>query len=391
VKTLVLSLMVCVFDAGLRAQSAAADSPTANACAYADRAAAASQWEYARSLYRACLASGPPRFETWSNLGMVLTRLGLMPEAIESYQKALALSPRNAKVEFNLAVAFVKVGNYNAAVEHLSELQKLEPGEVRVQELLAFSYYHLGRYSLAAREAERVYKSHPDDAGNALILGSAFTRLGLYEKALPLITFALTSAGSAEGHLIMGETLLGLRLYHPAMDELAQAAALQPDLPGLHSALGVGKSGLGNPEGAVAEFQKALEADPNDYDANYSMGRLKRLDGDVSSARKFLDKAEQLRPGAPEVLFEVAAIEVKAHQYSKAEPLLNNVIQQQPDHGEAHFLLAEIYLKQGHREAAQREQETFEKLRKEQQEKSSKEDAGKIPASDTAASAPKER
>jgi tetratricopeptide (TPR) repeat protein len=389
---LLVIFAVCIFDAGLLAQSSdsAAHPQNMNACAEGDQAVAGGHWEAARGLYDTCLASGPPRFEILSNLGMVYTRLGLMQEAIDSYQKALALSPGNPKVEFNLAVSLVKAGNYNAAAEHLSGLQRTEPGEVRVTELLAFSYYHMGRYSLAAREAERVYRTHPEDAGNTLILGSAYTRLGLYDKALPLITFALKTAGSAEGHLIMGETLLGLRLYHPAMDELTQAAALQPDLLSLHSALGVGKVGLGDSAGAMAEFKIALDADPNDYQANYYMGRLKRLDEDILSARKFLEKAEQLSPGSPEVLFEYAVIEIEAHDYSKAETLLDKVLRQQPDHSEAHFLLAEVYLKQGHRQQAQREREIFEKLRKDQQDKTSREGGGGASENSTASSPPKQ-
>jgi len=370
---LLVILAVGIFDAGLFAQLPDFAAPeNMNACAEGDQAVVGGHWEAARDLYKTCIASEPPRFEILSNLGLAYTRLGLMQEAIDSYQKALVLSSGNPKVEFNLAVSFVRAGNYAAAVEHLSRLHKTEPGEMRVTELLAFSYYRLGRYSLAAREAERVYKAHPEDAGNALILGSAYTRLGLYDKALPVITLALKSAGSAEGHLIMGETLLGLRLYHPAIDELTQAAALQPSMPGLHSALGVGKVGLGDSVGAMAEFEAALNADPNDYQANYYMGRLKRLDGDVPSARKFLEKAEQLSPGTPDVVFENAAIAMAAHDYLKAEALLNKVLQQQPDHSEAHFLLAEAYLKQGHRQEAQHEREIFEKLRKEQQDKTSK-------------------
>lgn len=373
-------LALSIFAGGLLAQSS--DSPTRgdlDACAGGDQAVAAGQWERARDLYHKCLDSGPPRFEVLSNLGTVYTRLGRTQEAIDSYQKALALSPGNPKIEFNLAVSLVKAENYAAAAEHLSELQKTESGEMRVTELLAFSYYHMGRYALAARAAERVYKAHPDDAGNALILGSAYTRLGLYDKAMPLITFALKTAGSAEGHLIMGETLLGLRLYRPAMDELTQAAALQPSMPGLHSALGIGKVGLGDSEGATAEFEAALNADTNDFQANYYMGRLKRLDGDVPSARKFLQKAEQLSPGTPEVIFENAAIAVAAHDYSGAEPLLIKVVQQQPDHIEAHFLLAEVYLKQGRRQEAQHEREIFEKLQKGLQDKTSREGSGGDP------------
>jgi tetratricopeptide (TPR) repeat protein len=337
------------------------------ACSAGDQAMAAGQWETAADLYTECIRAGPARFEILSNLATAQSHLGRMQDATDSYEKALLLAPDNPKVEFNLAVTFVKEGKYNAAVEHLSKLQRSAP-DLRYEELLAFCYYHLGHYSLAARAAEKVQAVQPDDPANALILGSAYTRLGQYDQALPLITLALKAAGSAEGHMIMGETLLGLRLYHPAMDELTQAAQSQPDLPGLHSALGVGKVGLGDSVGAVAEFNQALVQNPNDYQANYYLGRLKRIDGDLDLARKYLDTANQLQPGSPEVLFEIAALSVSKHHYTDAEPLLLKVIAQEPGHREAHFLLATCYQKSGRLEAAKREREIFEKLKSEQRD-----------------------
>jgi Flp pilus assembly protein TadD len=363
-------LVACAFG-GFACGENPQSSPATSACADADRALASSQWETASSQYTVCLAAGPPRFEVLSNLAMALTGMGRMDEAIQTYRKALVLSSGNPKVRFNLALALIKVGNYEDAVGQLARLKRAGSRDPRVPELLAFCDYHLERYLLASREAEQVYRAHPKEAANALILGSAYTRMGLYQKALPLITFALQSAGSADGHLIMGQTLLGLRLYHPAMDELSQAAAIQPDLPGLHSALGVAKVGLGDSDGGALEFTEALKADPNDFQANYYMGRLERLDGDYEAARKYLTKAEQLHPGAPEVIFEFAAIAMTERDYAKAEPLLGRVLRKQPDHIEAHFLRSDLYRRTGRKQAAQQERDVFERLRQKEQERQS--------------------
>jgi tetratricopeptide (TPR) repeat protein len=335
------------------------------ACSRGDEALAARQWRAARDLYAECLRAVKPRFEILSNMGTAESHLGMKEDAVESYKKALVLAPGNAKIEYNLALTYVEAGNYNAAVDHLLQLRKAD-ADLRYEELLAFCYYHLGHYSLAARAAEKVQAADPDDAANALILGSAYTQMGEYDKALPLVTFALKSAGSADGHLIMGETLLGLRLYHQAMDELAQAAQIQPELPGLHTALGIGKVGLSDSRGAMTEFTLALNQNPLDYQANYYMGRLKRLDGDIPSAMKYLNTADRLHPGSPEVIFELAAISVSEHHYAEAMPLLAKVIAQESNHREAHFLLAECDQKTGNVEAARKERAIFEKLRGEQ-------------------------
>jgi tetratricopeptide (TPR) repeat protein len=363
--TSVSPILLCVLAAFSCAQG------PIGSCGDADQSLAAGQWEAARSQYMACLASGPPRFEVLSNLAVALTRLGRMDEAIHTYEKALSLASGEAKqrVRFNLALAQIKVADYESAAVHLARLKQAGSKDARVPELLAICYYHSGKYSLAAREAEEAHRLRPQDAANALILGSAYTRLGSYEKALPLIAFALQSAGSADGHLIMGQTYLGLRLYRSAIDELMQAAALQPELPGLHSSIGVAKVGLGDSDAAAGEFSQALKADPNDFQANYYMGRLKRLDGDDQTARIYLMKAEQLHPGAPEVLFELAAIAMADHDYAKAEPLLHRVVSQQPDHVEAHFLLSDLYRRTGRKQASLHERATFESLRKKEQQR----------------------
>jgi tetratricopeptide (TPR) repeat protein len=230
----------------------------------------------------------------------------------------------------------------------------------------------------------------PNDPGNALILGSAYMRLAEYKKALPLITIALKGAGSAEGHLIMGETLLGMRNYHAAMKELKQAASLQPELPGLHTALGIGDVGLDNTQAAEAEFTAALGQDRNDFQANYYMGRLKRLDGNAAAAKKYLAAADRLHPGSAAVLFEMAAVAVSGQECPKAIPMLNKVVAQEPNQRQAHFLLARCYQRTGKSEEAKAEREIFLKLRSAQQGKTRLPDLNRENRN-TASSAPGQR
>jgi len=330
-----------------------------DSCGVADRALAEGRWAEANENYAACATIHPDSFAVLSNMGVALSHLGRMQDAIGSYNKALALDPRNAKIEFNLSVSLVKDGNYPDAVEHLKHLQ-LTGDDVRYQELLAFCYYHLQNYQLAARSAEAVYVLHPEDSANALILGSTYTRLGMYDKALPLITQALKAAGSADGHLIMAQTLLGLHMYHPAEEELKQAQAIQPDLPGLHTAFGDVYVGTERVPEAEKEFASALSEDPNDYEANYLLGRLKRFDGDIAAANKYLDAANQLHPNSPDVAFERATIYISQHRYADAVPLLEQVIKAEPDQAQAYLMLSISYQRTGRRADAQREGELYD-------------------------------
>lgn len=332
------------------------------ACGVGDRALAEARWGAAEQAYKICVQSNPT-FAVYSNMGVALAHLGRMPESIKSYTQALALEPSNAHVEFNLSVALVEAGSYAEAAEHLKHLTRVG-GDIRYDELLSFSYYHLGSYALAAREAERVYASHPQDAANALILGSAYTRLHQYDKALPFITLALKTAGSAEGHLILAQTLIGLHEYSAAENELKQIVASEPDYPGVHESLGEVYVGTERTQAAEAEFALAVQQSPSDFEANYFLARLKRFDGDIPAATRYLAVAEQLRPHAPDVAYERAEIAIKEHRFADAVPLLEFAIQGEPDEAKAYLLLAQAYQRTGRRADAQREGELYEaKLR----------------------------
>jgi tetratricopeptide (TPR) repeat protein len=346
-------LFVAATWGGVRALAVAPQA----ACGDGDRALAASDWSAAEAAYEVCVQLNPS-FAVFSNMGVALAHMGRMPEAITSYTKALALDPSNTHVEFNLSVALVEAGNYTQAAEHLKHLTRAG-GDLRYNELLAFSYYHLDSYALAAREAERVYAEHPQDAANALILGSAYTRLHQYDRALPLITQALQAAGSAEGHLILAQTLIGLHQYTAAGDELKQIATSEPDYPGLHEALGEVDVGTERTQAAEAEFMLAARQNTGDFEANYFLARLKRFDGDLAAAKHYLAVAEQLRPGAPDVAYERAEIAMKERRFADAVPLLEFAIHGEPDEPQAYLLLAQAYQRTGRHADAQREGELY--------------------------------
>jgi tetratricopeptide (TPR) repeat protein len=291
-----------------------------------------------------------------------------MEEAIGSYTKALTLDPSNSEIEFNLSVALIKEGNYTLAADHLKHLQRTG-NDVRYDELLAFCYYHLQSYSLAARTAERVYAVDPNDPANALILGSTYERMGLYEKALPLITLALKSAGSDEGHLILAHTLNGLHRYAEAESELKQIVVNAPNFPGLHEAMGEVYVGTERTPQAEAEFAAAIQQDANDFEANYFLGRLKRFDGDLAFAKRYLSVADQLRPHSSEVEYERAEIAMKERRFADAVPLLESVIKAEPDQAQAYLSLAEAYQHVGRREDAQREGEMYNTKLRESRER----------------------
>ena len=85
----------------------------------------------------------------------------------------------------------------------------------------------------------------------------------------------------------------------PAADLLAnagEALALGPDLAEAHAAHGEALAVLGRNDEARAAFEKALELDPNSFEANYSLGRFRFRTDDHEGAAEMFKRALELQP-----------------------------------------------------------------------------------------------
>ncbi len=353
------------------AVAAASPQKASPSCAEGDRALAARDFALAQGNYQKCLEEGTPSFETLSNLGIVHAQLGQFEQAIKAYQQALALTPANPPVLMNLGLAYLKMGRHAEAAAEFARSLLSDPGNAKTEELLAFCHFQMKEYALAALEAERVHKALPDDPSAAFLLGSAYLKLDLYSQAIPLIDFALRKINSGETHMILGEAYLGVKAYKEALAEFLRAEKLSPNMPGLHADLGTAFSGIGDADRAKEEYRKELATNPTNFEANYFLGRLQRLSGDLVEARKLLVKAAELRPGDPSVQYEFAVFAMKDKDYAKAKELLEAVLAKYPSYTDGHVLLAEVYFRMHRPEEGKREKAVVDALKKAEQERQS--------------------
>jgi adenylate cyclase len=76
----------------------------------------------------------------------------------------------------------------------------------------------------------------------------------------------------------------------------AQALKLAPDLAESHISSGIACCMNQNYKKAVAEFEKAIELDPKNFNAWYFFGRAKVHEGDLKRALKLFERASRVRP-----------------------------------------------------------------------------------------------
>jgi protein O-mannosyl-transferase len=204
--------------------------------------------EEARASYARALALTPSGWSAYAavihnSLGLISTKDGRTPQAIEEYEVATRLNPKFTEAHINLANALAAEGRFHDALEHYRAATQLEPGLTEAQ----------------------------------VGLGSALLQTGNPVEAMTHYQEALRrDPGLAQAHNGLGAALAMSGRNDQAMAHYAEALRLKPDLATAHLNVAV----LLVKQGKVAEAKRHLEA-ALAIDATYAPARqlLARLAG----------------------------------------------------------------------------------------------------------------
>jgi tetratricopeptide (TPR) repeat protein len=308
-------------------------------------------------LYKELLEIAPDQIEARTNLGVALAREGRYGDAIEEYRKALAHDLRNQVVLINLALALYKQGDFNGARGPLSTLHKLYPDNSQALYLLVDCDLRLGQFSNAIALAEAVYEAHPEDPAVEYMLGTALIQDGQTQRGAAVIDRILRNGDSAAATLLMGASQYAAGDYRGAAATLKKALDLNPALPGGWTMFGRALLKDGDNIAAKEAFERAHEADPNDFDACLYLGGLLRHDGDNDAAAPYLRHAMTLRPDSAAAQFQMGALDAATGHPEQAQTELEAIVRQWPDFVEAHVQLARLYARSHRLEDSERERQ----------------------------------
>src|SRR6202049_3530174 len=120
--------------------------------------------------------------------------------------------------------------------------------------------------------------------------------------------------------------------------------------------LAINLAQLGKLQPAEAEFKKALDLEPQNYDANHNLGELYVRAGKVPAATPYLEQAQRINPAAYDNGYDLAIAYIVSNRLPDARQLLQTLLKQK-DSAELHNLLAEVEEKDGKFVAAANEYE----------------------------------
>ena len=364
----VLPILVCVcagvMDA--RGQGSTEVSPHVQAL-YAEASAArqAGDVTLAIAKYEAILKAAPHLAAAYNNLGALYFDAGDYSVAVQTLERGLAIDPKMTSASGVLGMSYLKLGRDKEAVARLEVAVAARPSDNALQMSLARSLLNLGKYDEASDQLRSYVERNPKDQAALYLLGKTYLQLS--ETALGKIR--TIDPDSVTAHEVAGEIDESMHNYDGALAEYNRAVQLAPNQPGTHYRLGNTFWIEGKWGSALGEFEADLRNDPHNCTTEWKLGNtLLAANHAPSEALPHLNKAVAQCPGLTQAHVDRASALLKLDQPQSASEDLLFAVRDSPKEPSIHFLLSKAYKSLGKSDDARAELEIYGRLQREASE-----------------------
>ena len=132
--------------------------------------------------------------------------------------------------------------------------------------------------------------------------------------------------------------------YARSLDYLNQALTQQPHSAAIHNSKGNVFLRQGNPDAALAEYQRAVKSDPRYAIAYNNIGRCLYLQEKFIAAQKAYSKALELNPNFADAYYNQGVLMLKIGNLAEAHVNLERALTLNPKNAAIHGQMAQIYL-----------------------------------------------
>jgi len=257
------------------------------------------------------VVKAPDNARTHENLGISLSAVNRLREAVQEYETALKLRPYYPDCENNLGNTFNSLGEYKDAVDHYLEAIHQMPH-------LAQAYYNLGNALIAMNQWEQAGAAYakaaelnPEFAAAHNNYANILSHFGKNQEAIAEYQKAIADQPDfAQAHYNLGNVYINLNQATAAHDQYAAALAAMPNYADAEFGLANSLVLLNKLDEAVPHYMNSIRLNPslaNTYNnlgtTLMQLGRMQeaisayeqalRLDPNFTAAREALNTARQ--------------------------------------------------------------------------------------------------
>ncbi len=289
-------------------------------------------------------------------------------DATAKVRRVLAEDPAILEAHFVLGNLFVKQEDWDGAIAAYREALALDPEYLSAVLGLADAYRLAERYEEAAAGYRRLLDLDPNDNKAHYHLAEIHAAREEYEEALTVLErLEATGEQRAPAHNLKGQCLLSLGRLDEAEAELRRALEMDDRLSDAWYNLALLFEERGDGSGAIEAYETRLEMAPKDFRSHFNLARLRGAMGDPVAMEASFRAALEANPDFAVGYLYLAKALLDRGELTEAEGAALRGLSLDPEPGMApfgHFVLADIYNRQGRLAEAEREVRRAQALRR---------------------------
>jgi tetratricopeptide (TPR) repeat protein len=279
-----------------------------------------------------------------------LRRKGLFEEAKAKVVEELQRNPSNVPAYNLMGFIYVDEKDLTNAAEAFQQALKIAPGSAKTRNNLGNVYMSERRPDLAEKEFRTVLRTDPANRDANYNLGLLLLSKGLPGEAIPHFervrpANTATQFNLIHAYLASNGTAQGLRLA-------TELSAHNKDDIQLHFTLGIMLASEKQYKPAQLELEKADALRPGTFEILYNLGQTYLRAGENSKAEFILNRALKLKPDSPDTLHSLAQVYANESRPLDALELLVRAHKIAPENLDVIFLMARVSMSQNYYEDA---------------------------------------
>jgi tetratricopeptide (TPR) repeat protein len=286
------------------------------------QAPAAAVPDHAASYYHYGLA------HLYEDLAVNAGRSDYATQAVEQYKLALDADPESRLLQDGLAELYFKIGRIREAVTTAQEQVKKYPDDIEAHTLLGKVYLRsLGdmqnaqssqMLQLAIGEYEKLAELKPGDVETRLLLGQLYGLNHDSVKAEAEFKAAQKIDANSEEVVLNMARLYGEQGDYKRAAETLEAVPVDDRTSRVEFALGSSYDQLKKPKEAIAAYQRSLDLEPENLDAERGLANALLADGQLDEALKALTDIVTAEPQDAQSQIHISEIQRRQGHYEEA-------------------------------------------------------------------------
>jgi tetratricopeptide (TPR) repeat protein len=283
--------------------------------------------------YTSCIRLRPDFPWSYNNRGTVHLRLGEHDLALADFNVALERNEQYAEAHANRGLAYLALGKTDPALEDFNRAIELNPDYAPAYAERVEIYRKRKQHAEVVRDCTRLLELGADKAPLYEKRAAAYRALNRPDEAIEdygqLIAL---NPKNLPAHAARAELLLGRQRYAEAREDFTDILKVAPKAAVIRRARAiVNWQNLKEFDAALADFEEWATLAPKDPEPHRCIGVILLGRRQYGPALEALQKALDLRPGYPEVVWACAQIHLRQGKPEEALKELDPLVAKLPD------------------------------------------------------------